>query len=118
MLGLDTGTVKAHLFRAIGKLREELKDLYERKTQLTSGSTGGYKGRVERMSARHWSAAELIAHLYGVGPENEHLVSCADCQKQLAEMAGTRAAHEAIDRGGEEISDGFLAAQRRQIYSG
>ena len=37
MLGLDTGTVKAHLFRAIGKLREELKDLYERKTQLTSG---------------------------------------------------------------------------------
>ena len=68
------------------------------------------------MSARHWSAAELIAHLYGVGPENEHLASCADCQRQLAEMAETRAAHEAIDRGGEEISDGFLAAQRRQIY--
>ena len=28
VLKLDTGTVKAHLFRAIGKLREELKDLY------------------------------------------------------------------------------------------
>jgi RNA polymerase sigma-70 factor (ECF subfamily) len=28
VLGLDVGTVKAHLFRAIGKLREELKDLY------------------------------------------------------------------------------------------
>ncbi len=27
-LKLDSGTVKAHLFRAIGKLREELKDLY------------------------------------------------------------------------------------------
>lgn len=28
ILQLDTGTVKAHLFRAIGKLREELRDLY------------------------------------------------------------------------------------------
>jgi len=28
VLKLDTGTVKAHLFRAIAKLREELKDLY------------------------------------------------------------------------------------------
>ena len=28
LLDLDVGTVKAHLFRAIGKLREELHDLY------------------------------------------------------------------------------------------
>ena len=28
VLKLDTGTVKAHLFRALGKLRQELKDLY------------------------------------------------------------------------------------------
>lgn len=28
VLKLDTGTVKAHLFRAVAKLREELKDLY------------------------------------------------------------------------------------------
>jgi RNA polymerase sigma-70 factor, ECF subfamily len=28
MLKLDSGTVKAHLFRAVAKLREELKDLY------------------------------------------------------------------------------------------
>jgi RNA polymerase sigma-70 factor (ECF subfamily) len=28
VLKLDTGTVKAHLFRAVGKLREELQDLY------------------------------------------------------------------------------------------
>jgi RNA polymerase sigma-70 factor, ECF subfamily len=27
-LGLDVGTVKAHIFRAVSKLREELKDLY------------------------------------------------------------------------------------------
>ncbi len=28
-LGLDVGTVKVHMFRAIAKLREELRDLYE-----------------------------------------------------------------------------------------
>lgn len=30
MLGLETGTVKAHMSRALGKLREELRDLYGR----------------------------------------------------------------------------------------
>ncbi len=29
-LGLDVGTVKAHMFRAVSKLREELRDLYGR----------------------------------------------------------------------------------------
>ena len=29
VLGLDVGTVKAHMFRAVNKLREELRDLYE-----------------------------------------------------------------------------------------
>jgi DNA-directed RNA polymerase specialized sigma24 family protein len=28
VLGLDVGTVKAHMFRAISKLRQDLKDLY------------------------------------------------------------------------------------------
>jgi RNA polymerase sigma-70 factor (ECF subfamily) len=28
MLGLDVGTVKAHMFRAVAKLREELRDIY------------------------------------------------------------------------------------------
>lgn len=28
ILGLDVGTVKAHMFRAVGKLREELADVY------------------------------------------------------------------------------------------
>jgi RNA polymerase sigma-70 factor (ECF subfamily) len=29
ILGLDIGTVKAHMFRAVAKLREELRDLYK-----------------------------------------------------------------------------------------
>jgi DNA-directed RNA polymerase specialized sigma24 family protein len=28
-LGLDVGTVKAHMSRALAKMREELKDLYQ-----------------------------------------------------------------------------------------
>ncbi len=32
VLKLDVGTVKAHLFRAVGKMREELKDLYGMRT--------------------------------------------------------------------------------------
>jgi RNA polymerase sigma-70 factor (ECF subfamily) len=29
VLGLDVGTVKAHMFRAVSKLRTDLRDLYE-----------------------------------------------------------------------------------------
>ncbi len=32
ILGLDVGTVKAHMARAVRKLREELRDLYDRQT--------------------------------------------------------------------------------------
>jgi len=28
VLGLDVGTIKAHMFRAVAKLREDLRDLY------------------------------------------------------------------------------------------
>jgi RNA polymerase sigma-70 factor, ECF subfamily len=37
ILGLDTGTVKAHMFRAVSKLRDELRDLYEKRPM--EGST-------------------------------------------------------------------------------
>ena len=39
VLKLDIGTVKAHLFRAIGKLREELKDLYQPREGETRRTT-------------------------------------------------------------------------------
>jgi RNA polymerase sigma-70 factor (ECF subfamily) len=39
VLKLDVGTVKAHLFRAIGKLREELKDLYRPREGETRRTT-------------------------------------------------------------------------------
>ncbi len=39
LLKLDVGTVKAHLFRALGKLREELKDLYRPREGETRRTT-------------------------------------------------------------------------------
>ncbi len=39
VLALDVGTVKAHLFRAIAKLREELKDLYKPREGETRRTT-------------------------------------------------------------------------------
>lgn len=39
VLKLDVGTVKAHLFRAIAKLREELKDLYKTREGETRRTT-------------------------------------------------------------------------------
>jgi DNA-directed RNA polymerase specialized sigma24 family protein len=42
VLNLDTGTVKAHLFRALAKLREELKDLYA--SRRDSAARGSFEG--------------------------------------------------------------------------
>jgi RNA polymerase sigma-70 factor (ECF subfamily) len=38
MLGLDTGTVKAHMFRATAKLREELKEPYQLRRREPNGA--------------------------------------------------------------------------------
>ncbi|MGA8596114.1 MAG: RNA polymerase sigma factor [Bryobacteraceae bacterium] len=42
ILKLDTGTVKAHLFRALGKLREELRDVYG--SRQTAGAPRNIEG--------------------------------------------------------------------------
>ena len=40
LLGLDVGTVKAHMFRAVSKLRVELRDLYGAGSQTGPGGRG------------------------------------------------------------------------------
>lgn len=45
VLQLDVGTVKAHLSRAIAKLREELKDLYGAGSQQSDDPWAGHAGR-------------------------------------------------------------------------
>ena len=39
---------------------------------------------MESRASDHWTDDQLIAHLYGVGPENRHLDLCADCTARLA----------------------------------
>jgi anti-sigma factor RsiW len=69
------------------------------------------------MTARHWTEEELIAHLYGVGPDEGHLDGCTECAARLNRMQRERRAHEAQHNPQDEVSFEFLAAQRRQIYN-
>ena len=67
---------------------------------------------MESRASDHWTDDQLIAHLYGVGPENRHLDLCADCTARLACMRGLNQSWVS-----EEVSPDLLAAQRRSIYA-
>jgi hypothetical protein len=68
------------------------------------------------MTARHWTEDELIAHLYGIGPEDGHIKECSDCSSRLRSMQDARGLSEAAATEAIEPSFEFLAAQRRRIY--
>ncbi len=61
----------------------------------------------------HWTDAQIIAHVYGVGPGDGHLDGCRECQSRLSVIEARRQAL----RSAEEVSFDLLAAQRRQIYA-
>lgn len=44
------------------------------------------------MNGKHWSDDELLDHLYGVGPENNHLKACADCSERWHTLEASRRA--------------------------
>jgi hypothetical protein len=67
-------------------------------------------------TARHWTEDELLAHLYGIGPEDGHIESCAECASRLRVMEETRSLHEGAAADSIEPGFDFLAAQRRNIY--
>ncbi len=64
----------------------------------------------------HWSDEELVASLYGVGPEDGHAAGCPVCQARVSEMRAARASNDAevLDQLGPSRS--FLHEQRRRIY--
>jgi anti-sigma factor RsiW len=68
------------------------------------------------MTARHWTEDELLAHLYGIGPENGHIEACSECARRLQSMQEARSLSEAAGINSIEPSFEFLAAQRRRIY--
>jgi hypothetical protein len=68
------------------------------------------------MGREHWSDEQLIAHLYGVGPEDGHLSRCADCCSRLETLEARGA--EVLERAQtNDVAADFLAAQRRSIYA-
>ncbi len=64
----------------------------------------------------HWTDHQLIEHLYGVGPEGDHLRGCSECQDRLSAMQSCRLALEPTS---EQAGPGaeLLARQRRRIYA-
>jgi hypothetical protein len=66
--------------------------------------------------AGHWTDEELVAHLYGVGPQKEHLEQCAECQNRFSSMLANRNMLES-SAPQKDVSVEFLAGQRRRIYA-
>jgi hypothetical protein len=67
-------------------------------------------------TAKHWTEHELLAHLYGIGPDNGHIENCSECAGRLRFMEQARAMHESAGADFVEPEFEFLAAQRRKIY--
>jgi hypothetical protein len=72
---------------------------------------------LESKLSGHWTDDELIAYLYGVGPEDNHTATCVQCGQRLADIQRARRCVENQRSPGEDISFDLLAAQRRKIYS-
>ena len=64
------------------------------------------------MYDNHWSDEELVARLYGLGPEDGHLGVCDSCARRWEAIRGR---YENLRPVGIEVSGEFLASQRRAI---
>ena len=67
------------------------------------------------MTARHWTEDEILAHLYGIGPEDRHIEECPECASRVSAFQNARRNYEQRDQTGD-VSFEFLASQRRKIY--
>jgi hypothetical protein len=67
---------------------------------------------VESSRSGHWTDDQLIAHLYGVGPDDQHLPGCQLCQSRLS---GLKKRQQELRS--EDVSSELLASQRRRIYA-
>jgi hypothetical protein len=69
---------------------------------------------IESKVSGHWTDDQLIHHIYGLHPDDGHLVACSDCRQRLESMQSARLK---IDSAGEgDPNHLFLEAQRRTIY--
>jgi len=72
---------------------------------------------IESNLSGHWTDEQLVEHLYGVGPEGDHLESCAVCRDRLSSLIAARRANESALPAADRIPFDLLAAQRRAIYA-
>lgn len=63
---------------------------------------------------RHCSDEQLLAWLYGVESDNRHRPECEQCRSRSENLRSRREQMLAVE---PEVSDEFLAAQRRAIYA-
>ncbi|HEX4750470.1 MAG TPA: hypothetical protein VH302_13075 [Bryobacteraceae bacterium] len=73
---------------------------------------------IESNLSGHWTDEQLIEHLYGIGPEGDHLESCAVCRDRLSSLIAARHANESVSAPADQIAFDLLAAQRRAVYAG
>jgi hypothetical protein len=66
------------------------------------------------MTTGHWTDDQLLQTIYGIGPSDNHLDECADCNSRLVAMQANR---EGVERAASfDVGLDMLAAQRRAIY--
>jgi hypothetical protein len=66
------------------------------------------------MYGKHWSDADLVARLYDVGPEDDHLAACRSCAQR---WEAARLRYESLRPAEIGVSEEFLGAQRRAIHA-
>lgn len=65
------------------------------------------------MGVRHWTEDDFLNQAYGVGDaDSSHLAACSECGARWQQWQAQRAKTTAEP----ELSNDFLAAQRRAIY--
>jgi hypothetical protein len=62
---------------------------------------------------KHWTEDDFQKWLYGLKEEDSHLAACGECSAELERLHAARRRILAAP----EVSEEFLAAQRRNIYS-
>ena len=72
---------------------------------------------MESKVSGHWTDDQLIALLYELEHENDHLRGCAICQARLSDMRLRRQSIEVAASEDDSVGFEFLAAQRRGIYA-
>jgi cytochrome c-type biogenesis protein CcmH/NrfG len=69
--------------------------------------------RIVSAQSTHWTDEQLIDHIYGLGPVDDHLTNCEACRTRLSAMQARRQ-QISVE---EQVADNFLASQRRTIYA-